>query len=113
MNNTGTKITIRQLTTTDSEAVNRLAELESAAAPPAPLLGAEVEGTLLAAISIASGATVADPFSRTAELVSLLELRAAQLRKRQVRARGRRLRRRSATAPAPAGQLLGLHPRVS
>ena len=39
------------------------------------MLGAEVEGRLLAAISLADGAVVADPFSPTGELADLLELR--------------------------------------
>jgi len=113
MRNTTTNITIRQLTAADSVAVNRLAELESTGAPTGPMLGAEVEGTLLAAISIPSGTIVADPFSRTAEIADLLEVRVAQLRKRAIPTRGRMLRRRSATAPASPGNLVGLHPRAS
>ena len=50
------------------------------------MLGAEVEGRLLAAVSIDTGKVVADPFSRTAELRDLLELRAGQLRGRSVNA---------------------------
>ena len=108
-----TNITIRQLTASDWAAVNRLAELESTGAPSGPMLGAEVEGTLLAAISVETGGILADPFIRTAEIRDLLELRVAQLRKREVPTHGRLLRRRSASAPAPAGQLLGLHPKAS
>ena len=44
----------------------------------------------MAAISLASGETIADPFSRTAELRSMLELRAGQLHRRGARARHRR-----------------------
>ena len=113
MRSNTSNITIRQLTVTDSTAVERLAQLEAGAAPAAPLLGAEVEGKLLAAISVPSGEVVADPFSRTMELRDLLVLRAAQMRGRQQRVRGRMLRRGSASAPAPAGQLMGLHPRAS
>ena len=43
------------------------------------MLGVEVEGRLLAAISIETGEVIADPFSRTSELRALLKLRAAQL----------------------------------
>lgn len=107
-----TNINIRQLTALDSVEVDRLAALESSSAPLGPLLGAEVEGKLLAAIAIGSGEVVADPFSRTKELRDLLELRVAQLRQHQRPVRGV-LRRRSASAPAPAGQLVGLHPRAS
>ncbi|MGI9019503.1 MAG: hypothetical protein ACR2G3_02185 [Solirubrobacterales bacterium] len=112
-----TNINIRQLTDDDARALERLVALDSGQAPAAPLLGAEVEGRLLAAVSIASGASVADPFSRTSELRDLLELRALQLRGRERpsrrRRRGTRRSRASASAPAPAGQLLGLHPRAS
>ena len=48
--------------------------------PPGPLLLAEVEGTIEAAIGLEGGQTVANPFSERAGAVSLLHLRAAQLR---------------------------------
>lgn len=64
----------------DSRALARLAGLDSAAVPPAPLLLAEVGGELRAALSLANGAAIADPFHRTAWLVTLLNTRAAQLR---------------------------------
>jgi hypothetical protein len=78
-----TGVNIRRLGGDDLAAVERLAQLDSRRAPEGPLLGAEIEGRLLAAISLVSGESVADPFSRTAELRALLELRAAQLRRRQ------------------------------
>ena len=112
MRSNNSNINIRQLTAADSVAVDRLAELESTDAPTGLLLGAEVEGKLLAAMSRAAGALVADPFSRTAELRDILELRAGQLLQREAPVHGR-LRRRHASAPAPAGQLISLHPRAS
>jgi len=55
------------------------------------------------AIAIAGGEVLADPFSRTAELRSLLELRAAQLRRRdEVRSRRGRARRQRAVAALPS-----------
>ena len=48
--------------------------------PPGPLLLAEVEGTVEAAIGLEDGETVANPFSESAGAVSLLQVRAAQLR---------------------------------
>ena len=75
-------VTIRRLEERDAPALAHLAGLDSEAALEAPAIGAEVEGRLLAAISLADGRTVSDPFSRTAELRSLLELRARQLRGR-------------------------------
>src|SRR5215211_660225 len=84
-------VRIRRLGGGDLPAVERLAQLDSRRPPQGALLGAEIEGRLLAATSLATGETVADPFSRSAELRALLELRASQLRRR---ARDGRLRRR-------------------
>jgi hypothetical protein len=44
------------------------------------VLMAEVGDEALGAIEVATGATIADPFRPTAELVELLSLRAARLR---------------------------------
>jgi hypothetical protein len=44
------------------------------------VLVAEAEGAVVAAHSPTTGATIADPFRRTAEVVQLLELRGAMLR---------------------------------
>ena len=76
------QITIRRmdLSGSDRSALARLAQLDTRPQPQGTVLGAEVEGKLVAAISIDSGDAVADPFSRTGELRNLLELRAAQLR---------------------------------
>ena len=73
-------ITIRPLREHDIEAVHLLAELEDRPVPPGPLLLAEVEGTIEAAIGVEGGETVANPFSESASAVSLLHVRAAQLR---------------------------------
>jgi hypothetical protein len=73
------EIEIRLLDLQDSAAVARLAELDSADPPPTPLLGAIVEGRLLAAHSLATGGSIADPFRHTAELRSLLAETARQL----------------------------------
>ncbi|NUT56424.1 MAG: hypothetical protein HOQ03_10635 [Thermoleophilia bacterium] len=73
-------ITIRPLREGDVAAVELLAELEERPVPPGPLLLADVDGTVEAAIGLAGGETVANPFSESAGAVSLLHLRAAQLR---------------------------------
>ena len=73
-------IEIRILGLEDGAAIRRLAEVDTASTPPAPLLGGLVDGRLLAAHSLASGESIADPFRRTAEIRSLLVERAAQLR---------------------------------
>ena len=73
-------ITIRPLQENDVAAVEQLAELEESSVPPGPLLVAEIEGTIEAAVAVEGGETVANPFSASGEAVSLLRLRAAQLR---------------------------------
>jgi hypothetical protein len=97
-------IKIRRLGDEDLAAVKRLAQLDSHHPPEGALLGVEIDGRLLAAISLASGESVADPFSRTGELRALLELRAAQLRRRE---NGRRRLRRHLPQPATRAALAG------
>jgi hypothetical protein len=92
-------LTIRRLGEPDRAALAGLAERGSGPALEGPLLGAEIEGRLLAAISLMNGESLADPSSRATELRALLELRAAQLRRRQGRARRRELRLRRARGP--------------
>jgi hypothetical protein len=69
-------ITIRLATASDSETLRRLAGRDSSAVPAQPVLMAEVAGELRAAISLAEGTVVADPFHRTSELVEMLRIRA-------------------------------------
>ena len=75
-----TAITIRPLREEDATAVERLAELDSAPVPPGRLLVAEVDGEVEAALAVETGEAVADPFAASAETVSLLHVRAEQLR---------------------------------
>ena len=106
------EMTIRRMDLTDGdrEAVASLADLDSHQGLDGPVLGVEVEGSLLAAVSLSTGELVADPFSRTAELRALLELRAMQLRRRSPKGGSRLPRRRSrpAVGGAPAGSILSL-----
>jgi hypothetical protein len=73
-------LTIRMAMPSDGGALERLAELDSAAYPAAPVLVAEVGGELWAAISLDDNQVVADPFRPTGELTFLLVERARQLR---------------------------------
>ncbi|MHB8691124.1 MAG: hypothetical protein ACYDHH_07735 [Solirubrobacteraceae bacterium] len=84
-------ITIRPAYADDELAIKRLAELDSASVPEGPLLLAEVEGELLAAISLRDQTVIADPFIRTADLVALLAFNAAQLTPQSAGERRRRL----------------------
>ena len=102
-------IEIRVLGPADGAAVARLAQLDSADAPSAPLLGGIADGRLVAARSLATGESIADPFRHTAEIRSLLAERAGQL---QGSGRGllNRLRGRLggeiAAPPGPASEVL-------
>lgn len=74
------EVTVRRLDpTADHAALVRLAERDSADVPAGEIIGAEVDGSLVAAISLANRKVVADPFTRTDGIRSLLQLRAGQL----------------------------------
>ena len=79
MTNPGQTISIRVATPDDDLALVRLAQLDSSTVPLSPLLLAECDGVLRAALSLHNGDFIADPFAPTAELISLLGLRAARL----------------------------------
>ena len=115
----GGTVTIRRLSDDEHGRVRLLAQLDTKREPAGPWLGAEVEGRVLAVTSLETGETVSDPFSRTAELRAMLELRAAQIRRR-ANGRGRRLALRSvpdsraalpSSPPGSGGKLLTLLPR--
>ena len=73
-------ITIRPAHPDDTLAVARLAQLDSAMPLEPPLLLAEVGGELRAALPLANGEDIADPFRPSQALTQLLIARAAQLR---------------------------------
>jgi hypothetical protein len=95
-------VVIRPERPEDRAALARLAELDSARLPAAPVLVAVVGGELRAALSLSDGAAIADPFHRTAWLMTLLTVRAGQLRGEPAgdRRRFERLRRVAARVPA-------------
>ena len=73
-------LTVRPARDADFGALRRLEALDSARSPLArPVLLAETAGRAVAAVSIADGRAVADPFARTADAVALLRLRACHL----------------------------------
>ena len=91
------EISIRYARPGDLSSLARLSELESKALTEGPWLAAETRGVLAAALSLADGTVLADPFRPTANLLSLLELRAAQLEGRKGRFR---IRLRRSLRPA-------------
>lgn len=82
-------VTIRLAHVGDEPALRRLAELDSRRVPSGEVLVAAVGGELVAALPLDGAAAIADPFRPTAGFVTLLAVRAAQLR-------------RAADEPAPA-----------
>ena len=66
---------IRQATTDDSGALERLAALDGQKPLTGQALIGEMDGSPAAAISLTDGRIVADPFKRTAHLVPLLTMR--------------------------------------
>jgi hypothetical protein len=72
-------VTIRWARAYEAALLAHLAQLDSAVAPLAPTLVAEVAGEVLAAISLVDGALIANPFRATADLVELLRARERQL----------------------------------
>lgn len=77
---TSDMLVIRQASTGDSGRLHRLAMLDGAPEPHGPMLVAEREGILVAALPLGGGRAIADPFEPTAGIVGLLELRRTQLR---------------------------------
>jgi hypothetical protein len=76
-----TSVTLRYAGDADTEAIDRLAQLDSRRAPRGVVLVAEVDGEVWAAYSLDDGHTVADPFRPTGSLVALLAQRGRQLRR--------------------------------
>jgi hypothetical protein len=83
-------ITIRPAYADDQVSLARLATLDSAdEVPPTPLLIAEVDGELRAALSLRDDTAIADPFHRTSEIVELLRTHATAAGKTSPRRRRR------------------------
>jgi hypothetical protein len=87
-----TDITIRRAQEQDAAVLARLAALDSSDVPSGDLLIAEEDAEVRAAVSLASGAVIADPFHRTLSLVELLQVRAGSLNTTVDIGGGRKLR---------------------
>jgi hypothetical protein len=74
-------LTLRYAVPADAEALDTLAQLDSARAPRGVVLVGEIGGEIWAAISIDDLHAIADPFRPTGELVALLLARARQVRR--------------------------------
>jgi hypothetical protein len=86
-------VVIRRATAAEAPVVEQLAALDSSRAPRGDVLLALVDGAPWAALSVADGHAVANPFRPSAEAVDLLRIRAAQLRDEAPAGRRRAVRR--------------------
>jgi hypothetical protein len=71
---------IRPATPADADALARLAQLDSQAPLTGRVLLGELGGSLAAAISLADGRVIADPFRRTAQVAVQLRIQAGAQR---------------------------------
>lgn len=72
-------VVIRTATALDQADLARLAALDTAPLPTGRVLLAEVDDEVQAAVEVATGHVVADPFRHTADVAELLRLRASRL----------------------------------
>ena len=72
-------VAVRLARPEDESAIRRIASLDDKKAPEGRILVAEADHEIIAALSIAGGAAVADPFRWTSDVVALMEVRAEQI----------------------------------
>ena len=80
MTSTASPITLRPAAASDADTLAHLAALDSRDVPSGDLLLAEREGRIVAAVAVSTLDAVADPFERTADVVSLLKRHAVTRR---------------------------------
>jgi hypothetical protein len=73
-------LTIRHANASDEAGLTLLAALDSSRLPSGELLVAELDGRLVAALSIDTGAAIADPFEHTAAIVDSMRAQARESR---------------------------------
>ena len=74
-------VTIRRADSAEWDAIDLLAQRDSAPPPPRDeMLVAEIGGEMRAAVAVRNGYAIADPFAPSSGLVDLLRARAEQLR---------------------------------
>jgi len=70
---------IRLAVAADAQQLRHLAQMDSARPLSGQTLLAEQGGSIIAALSLADGSAIADPFVASADAVAMLRVRAAQL----------------------------------
>jgi hypothetical protein len=73
-------LTIRRATASDEADLTRLAALDSSRLPSGELLVAALDERLVAALSIDTGAAIADPFEHTAAIVDSMRAQVRETR---------------------------------
>jgi hypothetical protein len=71
---TASPVTVRPYLPVDQRPLERLAALDDRRVPAQPVVVAEANGRLVAAVSKHTGEAVADPFEPTAHLVEMLRV---------------------------------------
>lgn len=74
------RVTIRPAETTDERDIARLSDLDERRVPTGYVLVAELDESIIAAMPLDGGHTVADPRRLTVDVIELLEVRSRQLR---------------------------------
>lgn len=92
------EITIGMLEEAHAEELRAVAERDSSDVPAGMVIGARVDGRLVAARSVTHGDAIADPFVQTAEVQKLLAQRATQIRGSKAHGLRHALRFRAASA---------------
>jgi hypothetical protein len=69
------RLVLRRSASWDTDALTRLAKLDSAPRPTGPMLVAELDDEIVAAVPFDGGRAIADPFRPTAAIVELLHAR--------------------------------------
>jgi hypothetical protein len=105
-------VTIRPAGPGDAAAIARLAALDSVRVPDGLVLIGLVDEEPWAALALETGAAIADPFRRSADVVSLLRERARLLGYPSRSARRSRWRRRTVIA-GPSASASSSHWRLS
>jgi hypothetical protein len=82
------EVLIRPAYPDDLDLLEHLAALDSEPPLDGDVLVAEVDGVAVAALSLRSGRTVADPFARTVAVCDLLRMRAASIARSRQHERG-------------------------
>lgn len=76
-------VLVRRATARDAARIRTLSLLDDRRLTDGPFLVAELTGEVVAAMSLASGQVVADPFRRTRDAEDLLRMRARQIAERE------------------------------